>query len=127
MQITLNDLTEDVDYVVEELMHVSRTDFNKIIDKLIKNESLQTVVYKTVNYLLSDAEESTISVEIKLICGILELWLTLYFCKKLLQVMTPQSLIQIHARKWHYYYLTRQSHFSLKKMISTMQLPLQNT
>lgn len=125
MQITLDELIEDVDFIVQQLMH-SRNDFKIYVAKLIKDQSFVAIVSKTIGYLLSEKEESTVSVEIKLICDILEMWLTLYFCKKLLQVMTPQSLTQIHARKWHHYYLMKQSHFSLKKMISKMQQPIQN-
>ena len=118
-------MIEDIDYIVEQLMH-SKKDFKICVAKLIKEESLEAIVSSTIDYLLSEKEESTVSVEIKLICDILELWLTLYFCKKLLQVMMPQSLPQIHARRWHYYYLTKQSHFSLKKMISIMEQPIRN-
>ena len=69
---------------------------------------------------LKQAGEPEATANTELVTVILQQWLVVYLCKRLLQLMTPEALVTNHAKiPGHYisHYLNQQSHFSLKDVV----------
>ena len=57
----------------------------------------------------------------RIVITVLQQWLVIYLCKRLLQLMTPEALVtNCKMLPIHYkdHYLNHQSHFSLKNVIN---------
>ena len=77
------------------------------------------VVDEALTYLKQD-EELHMSANTELVTGLLQQWLVMYLCKRLLQLMTPEALVTNHEKLPNHYishYFNQQSHFSLKDTI----------
>ena len=92
-----------------------RADFS--IDYIINSIS------STIRHLRSSDRVEQLPMAVDFTCAILNQWLVVYYCKKMLQLMTPEALVtQGRSMYRHYFktYLKRQVHFSLRKMTSTV-------
>ena len=97
-----------------------------VYKKLLLLESYEAVVSATIDALRSN-EVQRITSEIKFVVAMLQQWLVMYLCKKLMQLMTPEALLTNHKKiPTHYIsaYLTHQTHFSLRQLIDSLVMPM---
>lgn len=74
-----------------------------------------------VHTLKKETKQSLeISGSTQLVVTVLQQWLIMYLCKRLMQLMTPEALVTNHKKiPSHYicHYLHCQNHFNLKNLI----------
>ena len=90
--------------------------------EMIDMETARKAVQSALDTLLRFRDDSTYTVPpaTQLIWSLLVQWLVRHFCKRLMQLMTPEALV-LHKRQipasYIHNYLTFQKHFSLKDLI----------
>ena len=97
-----------------------------VYKKLSQLESFENVV-STAMAVIYLEEDQKVTSEIQFVIALLQQWLVMYLCKKLLQLMTPEALLNNHKKiPTHYIstYLSQQTHFSLKRLIESMVMPM---
>ena len=93
-----------------------------VYKKLVKLESFETLASAAIAVLHSK-EDQKITPETHFLIKLLQQWLVMYLCKKLMQLMTPEALLTNHKKiPTHYIstYLVHQSHFSLRQLIESL-------
>ena len=93
-----------------------------VYKKLVKLESFETLASAAMALLLSK-EDQKITPETHFLIVLLQQWLVMYLCKKLMQLMTPEALLTHHKKiPTHYIstYLVHQSHFNLRQLINSL-------
>ena len=97
-----------------------------VYKKLMQLESLESTV-STAMAVLHSNEDLRITTEIQFVIVLLQQWLVMYLCKKLMQLMTPEALLTNHRKiPTHYIssYLSHQTHFSLRRLIESLLMPM---
>ena len=90
--------------------------------EMIDMETARKAVQSALDTLPRFHDDSTYTVPpaTQLIWSLLVQWLVRHFCKRLMQLMTPEALV-LHERQipasYIHNYLTFQKHFSLKDLI----------
>ena len=94
-------------------------EFSACLDGL-KDEFIPEIVVETIDVLLKQDDRVTVSRTVCMVTAFLEQWLVTYLCEKLMQLMTPETLIANHKKiPTHYIdvYLNHQHHFNLIGLI----------
>ena len=97
--------------------------FSASLDGLDEN-SIPETVDKAIDALLNEDDEVTVSRTICTVIAFLQQWLVTYLCERLMQLMTPETLIANHKKIPRHYinvYLNHQHHFNLKELIGDYQ------
>ena len=120
LQVSDN-LAADAKHVV---INVKRdSGFSASLDGLDEN-CIPDTVDKAIDALLNEDDKVTVSRTICTVIAFLQQWLITYLCERLMQLMTPETLIANHKKIPRHYikvYLNHQHHFSLKKLIGDYQ------
>ena len=105
------------------LVLCSKSKFEGIVQTELRDiETLRKAVHSALESLQKDHIDFTqpLAPVTQLMQSLLVQWLVRYFCKALMQLMTPEALI-LHERQipasYIHNYLTFQKHFSLKDLI----------
>ena len=102
---------------------------NGVYMKLSQKESFKTLVSGAISVLHSK-EDQRITSEIQFMITLMQQWLVMYLCEKLMQLMTPEALLTNHRKiPTHYIstYLSHQTHFSLRRLIKSLLNPIGKT
>ena len=86
----------------------------------LEEKFILDTVHKAIDSLSDDLEHVSASRTTRMVIAVLEQWLITYLCERLLQLMTPETLIINHRKIPSHYmdvYLNQQSHFNLKTLI----------
>ena len=98
----------------------------RVYKKLMQLESFETLATEAM-VVLRSKDDQKITCEIQFVIALLQQWLVMYMCKKLMQLMTPEALLVNHKKiPTHYIsaYLTHQTHFSLHHLIDSLVMPV---
>lgn len=128
--------TGELEHEAEHLFDIVLHDpeFDGLMPDLNHNGAYQAVV-DSINMLHTapspeDGQQENLSAEGCMVISLLQQWLVQYFCKKLMQLMTPEALI-LHRNKIPYTYLenylANQAHFSLKDLVNNYYDTLEGT
>ena len=117
-----------------DAMHVSSIvkkvpEFDASI-KGLEKELILVTVQKAVAFLINDHEHISASRTTRMVIAVLEQWLITYLCERLLQLMTPETLIINHRKIPSHYmdiYLNQQSHFNLRTLIGNYHAVLSSS
>lgn len=91
-----------------------------------------SAVVKAINLLVDDDDVNAAGPDTatKIVIAFLQQWLTTYLCERLMQLMTPETLIISHKKVSSYFmdvYLNHQHHFNLKSLICSFHKSLYNS
>ena len=93
--------------------------------KMLKVSQIPLAVNKMLDHLLLAPDKCQSSDDnISFVTAVLLQWLVTYLSKKLMQLMTPEALLNNHKKSPSHYisaYLNHQNHFSLKEVIRKYQ------
>ena len=93
--------------------------------KMLETSQIPVVVNKMLDHLLLVPDKSqNLDDDISFVTAVLLQWLVTYLCKKLMQLMTPEALLNNHQKIPSHYisaYLNHQNHFSLKEVVRNYQ------
>ena len=90
----------------------------------LDEDSIPETVDKAIDALLNENDKVTVSRTICSVIAFLQQWLVTYLCKRLMQLVTPETLIANHKKIPRHYidvYLNHQHHFNLRELISDYQ------
>ena len=90
----------------------------------LDKDSIPETVDKAIDALLYEDDEVIVSRTICTVIAFLQQWLVTYLCERLMQLMTPETLIANHKKIPRHYinvYLNQQHHFNLKDLIGDYQ------
>ena len=116
------------DNLAADAKHVSNNvkrdpEFSASLDGL-DEDSIPGTVDKAIDALLNEDDEVTVSRTICTVIAFLQQWLVSYLCERLMQLMTPETLIANHKNIPRHYievYLNHQHHFNLRELIGDYQ------
>ena len=86
----------------------------------LEEQLILDAVHKAIDSLVNDEEHVSVSRTTCMVVAVLQQWLITYLCERLLQLMTPETLIINHRKIPSHYidiYLNQQHHFNLKTLI----------
>ena len=93
--------------------------------KMLEDSQIPLAVDKMLDHLLLAPDRSKDPDDgSSFLAAVLLQWLVTYLCKKLMQLMTPEALLNNHNKIPSYYisaYLKHQKHFSLKNVVEKYQ------
>ena len=127
-----SEIDEEAEHIREQ---ISINDGDNIMQPLMRDLPARYRHLKDVIVLVNDAfwilchEESEALPETYLISSIIYHWLSRYYCKRLMQVLTPEGLavhfnqIPASLRKW---YVHHQDHFCLRNLIEMQQIKMEH-
>ena len=117
------DLSSAADHVSSVLMKDS--DFFGILQNLCDQPISSSIIDEAVDYLVNNSDvqqaSTTPTVACQMVITFLLQWLVTYLCERLIQLMTPETLIINHKKIPSYYmniYLNQQHHFKLIELIN---------
>ena len=116
LQVSGN-LAADAEYVANNVKRDS--EFSASLDGL-DDDSIPATVDKAIEALLNKDDRVTVSRTICTVITFLQQWLITYLCERLMQLMTPETLIANHKKiPTHYIdiYFNHQHHFNLSGLI----------
>ena len=90
----------------------------------LDEHSIPATVDKAIDALLNEDDKVTVSRTICTVIAFLQQWLIMYLCERLMQLITPETLIANHKKIPRHYinvYLNHQHHFNLKELIRDYQ------
>ena len=90
----------------------------------LDEDSIPATVDKAIDALLNEDDKVTVSRTICTVIAFLQQWLITYLCERLMQLMTPETLIANHKKIPRHYievYLNHQHHFNLKELTGDYQ------
>ena len=117
LQSSAAELIADGAHLEQLFLDNGSTYADQLRDLAVPN--MPAVVDGALIYLKQD-EELNMPASTELVTELLQQWLVMYLCKRLLQLMTPEALVTSQKKLPNHYishYLNRQSHFSLKDLI----------
>ena len=93
--------------------------------KMLEVSQIPLAVNKMLAHLLLPPDKSqNPDDDTSFVTAVLLQWLVTYLCKKLIQLMTPEALLNNHKKIPSHYisaYLNHQNHFSLKEVVRKYQ------
>ena len=95
------------------------SEFSASLDGL-DEDFIPDTVDKAIDALLNEDDRVAVSRTICTVIAFLQQWLITYLCERLMQLMTPETLIANHKKiPTHYIdvYLNHQHHFNLSGLI----------
>jgi uncharacterized protein (UPF0335 family) len=118
------DIEEEAEEILTEMKNEGSDALKRVIHDLendsknVNEEYIFNLVEDTMQVLSNPKLEAL--PEVYLIISVIVQWLTKYFCKRLMQVLAPESLA-VHHRSMpaslSKYYMDHQEHFSLKQLL----------
>ena len=113
-------MCDEAKEIFDSLMNERPDKFKKIMDDLkMKTEDEVVALVNDVFQVLNDPKEQA-SAEVCFIISVMGHFLIRYFCRCLMQVLTPEGLALRHKsipQSFCRHYMDHQEHFSLKKLI----------
>ena len=120
MQVSDN-LASDAEHVSGNVRRDSH--FSASLDGM-DEDSIPETVDKAIDALVDEDNVVTVSRTICTVIAFLQQWLVTYLCERLMQLMTPETLIANHKKIPRHYinvYLNHQHHFNLQGLIGDYQ------
>ena len=122
MQSPSEECEEDVKHVI--MLVCEEPTFNGCWN-MLEVSQIPLAVNKMLDHLtLAPDKSQSPDDNTSFVTAVLLQWLVTYFCKKLMQLMTPEALLNNHRKIPSHYisaYLNHQNHFSLKEVVTKYQ------
>ena len=112
-------------HIFEMIMHSKDSEFQRILNDL-QSHNIISIVDEAFNCLYNGPDPKNTIAEFGIytdtctVISVIMQWLVMYFCKRLMQLVTPEALV-IHnqeiPRYYSQFYMKFQEHFDFKGMI----------